>query len=250
MGQKPTKITGQWADKPFSLIETPMKREGVNDCANTKGANTNAVQITDHNKVPGALFAATDMALVHNCFIRILNCIYLQAPNVKKEKDIEDFVFFMHGLVLSLHEHHSNEEEFFFVWLEDYIGIKNYMEKNVEQHQAFAAPLLAFEIYVKALMDKKETYDAAKVLSLIDGFGPILTTHLTDEIASFESLETFGDKIDWKAWHKRVGETAVKTAETVRRFTLDALIFANPLKGIHDPHCVNKHGPVVREGSS
>jgi hypothetical protein len=29
MGSKPTKITKQWADSPFQLIETPRKRLGV-----------------------------------------------------------------------------------------------------------------------------------------------------------------------------------------------------------------------------
>ncbi len=54
------------------------------------------------------------MALVHNCFIRGLNCIYLQAPNVKEPKDISDFTTFMHAWIFTLHEHHGNEEKFFF----------------------------------------------------------------------------------------------------------------------------------------
>ncbi len=29
MGQGPQKITGQWADGPFQLLETPRKRLGV-----------------------------------------------------------------------------------------------------------------------------------------------------------------------------------------------------------------------------
>lgn len=64
-------------------------------------------------------------------------------------------------------------------------------------------------------MEKTEPYDGAKVLALIDGFGPILTTHLKDEIAEFEALESMGDKIDWKSWSKKVGDVAVKTADTV-----------------------------------
>ena len=113
------------------------------------------MKITDLKKEPGAISAATEMALVHNCFIRILNCIYLQAPNVKEERDISDFTIFMHAWLITLHEHHGNEEKLFFHWLEEYIGVPNYMEKNVEQHHAFGPPLEQFELYVKALMEKK-----------------------------------------------------------------------------------------------
>jgi hypothetical protein len=43
-----------------------------------------------------------------------------------------------------------------------------------------------------------------------------LTLHLKEEIVTFEELDRFGDKIDWKRWNKRVHETAVGTAEKVR----------------------------------
>ncbi|KAK0129352.1 hypothetical protein ONS95_001280 [Cadophora gregata] len=199
MGQTPAKITKQWADGPFPLIETPRKRRGIKN----------------PKKEPGALSAATEMCLIHNVMIRILNCIYLQAPNVKHDKDIADFTTFMHAFLILLHEHHSNEEKHFFPMLEEYIGTPGWMEKNVEQHHAFAHGLEGFEEYVKALRAGKETYDGVKIQKLVDDFAPVLVEHLSDEIGTFEDLEKFGDKIDWKLWSKKVGEIAVKTAETV-----------------------------------
>jgi len=157
--------------------------------------------------------SATDMALIHNVFIRILNCIYLQAPNVKEEKDISDFITFTYSLIITLHEHHSNEEKFFFPWLEADIGTKGAMEKNIEQHHAFEPGLSAFEAYVVAVKDGKEKYDGAKIVALIDVFGSILAKHLGEEIGTFEELEKLGDKIDWKAWNKKVSKLAVDTAE-------------------------------------
>ena len=165
--------------------------------------------------------SATEMALVHNIFIRVLNCIYLQALNVESEKDTSDFIIFTWSWVLTLHEHHRNEENIFFPMLEDYIGTKGAMEKNVEQHHAFEPGLNALETYVVAVKDGKEKYDGAKIIALIDSFGPVLAKHLTEEIVSFEELEKLGDKIDWKAWNKKVGEVAVGTADKVcvhRRF--------------------------------
>ena len=159
--------------------------------------------------------SATDMALIHNVFIRILNCIYLQAPNVKEEKDISDFIIFTYAWIITIHEHHSNEEKLFFPWLEADIGTKGAMEKNIEEHYAFEPGVSAFEAYVVAVKDGKEKYDGAKIVALIDVFGSILAKHLVDEIDTFEELEKLGDKIDWKAWNKKVQKVAVDTAEKV-----------------------------------
>ncbi|KAH8656090.1 hypothetical protein BGZ60DRAFT_147869 [Tricladium varicosporioides] len=197
MGHKPSKITKQWADSPFALLETPRKRLGI----------------TDPKKASGAVNAATEMALVHNFIIRILNCIYLQAPNVKLEEDIKDFSIFMYAWCILIHEHHTNEENLFFPWLEEYIGVPKYMEKNVAQHHAFAPGMEKFEDYVKAVKEGKERFDAEKVRGLIDDFGSILTQHLKEEIESLEGLGKFGDKVNWEMWNKRVSDHAVKTAE-------------------------------------
>lgn len=155
------------------------------------------------------------MCLIHNVFTRTINSIYLQAPNIKLDKDIADFITYMESFCIMLHDHHDNEERFYFPWLEEYIGIKNYMEKNVEQHHAFAPGLKQWEDYIAALKAGKETFDGAKIRSIIDGFGPIFFQHLKEEVESFVALETFGDKIDWVKWNKRVSDFALKAAEMV-----------------------------------
>jgi len=197
MGQRPTKITKQWADSPFELIETPRKRRNI----------------TNLKTESGAVAAATEMCLVHNIFIRILNCIYLQARNVKTEKDATDFATFIHALIILIHEHHGNEEKYFFPSLEKSIGVEGFMEKNVEQHHAFNSGLEKLETHVNALRAKEEEYDGQKIISLIDGFGTTLTDHLKDEIRTFEDLEQYDSKIDWKGWNKMVKDIAVNTAD-------------------------------------
>ncbi len=164
----------------------------------------------------GAILAASDMCLIHNVIIRSLNCIYLQARNVKLEQDVTDFTTFMHAWTVLIHEHHGNEEKMFFLWLEEDIGIPNYMEKNVNQHHAFAPGFKRFEDYVSALRAGKETYSGDKVIALLDDFGSILTNHLKEEIGTFEELESMGDKINWERWNKRVQKVAVETADKVR----------------------------------
>jgi hemerythrin-like domain-containing protein len=230
MGQKPTQIKKQWADGPFKLIESPRKRLRVYlfRYVDFNQANCWQWQITDLKKESGALGAATDMCLAHNMMIRMLNCIYLQAPNVKLEKDIADFATFMHAFLVMLHEHHGNEETMYFPWLEELNGeVKDYMNKNVEQHHGFAPGLQAFEDYVTTLREGKVEYDSAKLISLIDVFATALVEHLHEEIPTFEALDKL--EIDWPVWMKKVLKAAVDNAETVRMSsasgTLKVLMF-------------------------
>jgi hemerythrin-like domain-containing protein len=180
-----------------------------------KAPRLTKTQITNLKKEPGSIAAATEMALIHNVFIRILNCIYLQARNVKTEKDIADFAIFCHAWIVTIHEHHGNEEKYFFPWMEKAIGVEGFMEKNVEQHHAFNPGLEKFEAYVTALREKKEVYDGEKIIALIDGFGTTLTDHLKDEVQTFEDLGQYESKIKWKVWNKMLQDIAVKTANTV-----------------------------------
>jgi hemerythrin superfamily protein len=126
------------------------------------------LQITDLKKESGALSAATDMCLVHNMLIRMLNCIYLQAPNVKLEKDIADYAIFMHAFLVTVHEHHEGEEKNYFPWLEELNGeVKGYMSKNVEQHHGFAPGLQAFEDYVTAIRETVRNYFRSSMCSAL-----------------------------------------------------------------------------------
>jgi len=156
------------------------------------------------------------MALVHNSIIRGLNSIYLQAPNIKQEKDVADFLTYMFSWSLLVHMHHDSEESVLFPLLEKDIGIQGFMDKNVEQHKAFGPGLTAFDAFVTAAKEGKEQFDGVRVRSIIDSFGEVLTQHLTDEIVVFEELEKFGDKIDWPYWNKKCQEKAVEAGDTVR----------------------------------
>ncbi len=93
------------------------------------------------------------------------------------------------------------------------------MSPMVDQHHAFGPGLVAFETYVDALVAGTESYSGEKVVKLLDGFGTILRDHLGEEITTFENLQKFGDKIDWKKWMKRVAKIAVGTADKVRLYS-------------------------------
>ncbi|EPE31452.1 hypothetical protein GLAREA_12755 [Glarea lozoyensis ATCC 20868] len=199
MGQSNPKITTQWADGPFKLLESPR----------------HARRMGNGKESSGAINVATDMALVHNFLIRGLNCIYLQAPFIPAELR-PDFIKFMQTWTVTIHHHHMGEEEKHFPWLEEDIGIPGYMQASVDQHHEFEPGLKAFEAHVVAVKEGTEEYDGQKVRDLIDGFAIILTKHLAEEIEALVGLEKF-DAIDWVAYNKRVSADAMANTDTISR---------------------------------
>jgi len=155
------------------------------------------------------------MAIVHSHMVRMLNCIYIQAPNVHEPKDVSDFLTFIHAWLMLLHEHHGNEETLFFPWIEEYIGIPGYMAPNIEQHHAFEPGSQELDKYVVDCREGREKFDGLKVRAIIDRFGEVLSQHLADEIIFLEGLGKFDDKIDWGTLNKRIQKHAVSTADTV-----------------------------------
>jgi len=141
---------------------------------------------------------AKEMSLAHNIFVRTLNAIYLQAPNVSSPTDITDLLTYCQSWYEALHHHHAAEEEYFFPAIEAYTGQKGIMETNLEQHAAFGVGVKLFKDYVYGI--KAEEFDAAKLKGLIDAFGDTLQTHLKDEIPSLLDLDRYGGDRLAKAW--------------------------------------------------
>ncbi|KAK3312749.1 hypothetical protein B0H66DRAFT_568837 [Apodospora peruviana] len=170
--------TPVYADHPFSLIESPLYRQ------KKESGNTDADAI---------LYCASEMCHIHGLIIRWLNSIYLQAPHIKPA-DEKPFLQYMAGWHQLIHLHHHEEEEDFFPWVEELTGVKDIMEGNVQQHQAFHGGLDKFITYVKDVQAGKETYDGKKVVKIIDEFGAILAQHLADEIPTLLGLKEYGEE--------------------------------------------------------
>jgi len=138
---------------------------------------------------------ATEMAMIHNMFIRSLNSIYLQAPNITDEKDGKELCGFASAWCQSLHGHHNTEEEIIFPSIEKQAGKPGLMSANVDQHKTFHDGVNALQSYVLDCVAGKVKYDGAKIRKLIDSFGAVMTQHLADEIPTLSSLKEY--KIDW-----------------------------------------------------
>lgn len=134
---------------------------------------------------------ASEMALVHNMIIRGLNSVYLQAPHVKASES-KAFLKYILAWYSLLNVHHSGEEEQFFPAIDELTGQKGLMDVNVAQHKEFHDSLASFKQYVDTCVSGKDILDSAKLVTLIDSFGDVLTKHLRDEIPSILELRVFG----------------------------------------------------------
>lgn len=164
-----------WADRPFNLI--PIK--GIKPSAS-----------------PDALYIANEMANAHNGLIRSLNSMYLQAPYVTEDADIQDLLQFAIFWESWIEEHHLGEEKFFFPDVARITGQKDIMDTNIEQHHSFLPGMHAFLAYVKECKKGSSAgkFDPVKFVHLIDFFGPLLAKHLADEIETLLELEKYDIK--------------------------------------------------------
>lgn len=165
-----------WADEPFRLI---------------------SIKSITPSASSDALFIASEMANAHNGLIRSLNSMYLQAPYVTEEADIQDLLQFAIFWESWIEEHHQGEEEYFFPEVARITGEKDIMKRNIEQHQAFVPGMHAFLAYVKECKKHESSpkFEASRFVQLIDAFGSVLARHLQEEIETLLAL----DKYDIKA---------------------------------------------------
>ena len=178
-----------WADQPFSLIHTS--------------------KVTKVTGSKDAIYISDGMAAIHNMIIRGLNSIYLQAPYVNKEEDIQDLLQYSLFWEIFVHDHHDGEETVFFPEVEKVTGVKGIMDRNIEQHHIFEPGMKLWGEYAADCMKKEgsEKFDVSKFKALIDGFAPALVQHLTDEIPTMLSLDKYdmvGIRKSWDLWDKHM----------------------------------------------
>ena len=142
------------------------------------------------------------MALAHNGIIRGLNAIYLQATNIARE-DLQarrDFLTYCQCWSESMHHHHDAEEKDFFPSIEQISGVEGIMERNIEQHRAFAPGFDAFHEYSRSCLP--QDYDGREIRSLIEAFAEPLTGHLRDEIETLRALDQYDSKRVQQAYQR------------------------------------------------
>lgn len=170
---------------------------------------------------------AGDMTILHNCFLRGINSIYLQCGNVATKgstKDKLDLANFAYQWAEWVDEHHRFEEEDLFPRINELAGVPGIMDGNVNEHAQFHDGLIKFEEYLNKVKEEKEELSAETMKSIIESFMPALQSHLESEIDTLVSLEKYDDKVDWFKEYNATVDKMVKglMAQSEYRVSLSA----------------------------
>lgn len=107
------------------------------------------------------------MGLIHNIILRELNCITVQAPNVKEPENILYFMAFCGAWTCVLKSHHNAEETVYFPLLEEQSTSKGVLAKNHAEHETF---LLDFWLSMNTLARPKPMSNPMMAVSLPKSF--------------------------------------------------------------------------------
>lgn len=141
------------------------------------------------------------MAIVHNCLIRALNAIYMQADGVADrrgqpggQQDIRDFLIYCQCWCDTLKHHHDIEEEVYFPAIDAFSGEKGLMNDNIKGHAAFSGGLDQLAQYVYNAEKDISLFSAKELKRMINIFAPAFMAHMVDEIPTLLELETYGNE--------------------------------------------------------
>lgn len=148
------------------------------------------------------------MSHAHNCLLRGLNAIMLQAPHIPSagspgynESDVRDLLIYIQAWVKTVNHHHDVEETVMFTEIEKMAGGEGVFSGAVHQHHKFHDGLVDLLRVVEKMQTDLASYSWVNVKAVIDGFAPALVEHLRDEIGiilSLERLDSTGLSICWK----------------------------------------------------
>jgi hypothetical protein len=146
---------------------------------------------------------ATELALIHNCTIRALNSIYIQAPHVPIS-EYNNFLAYCQATYQGFDAHHNGR---FFAEVECETSL---MRNHVPGFDKFKA----WGNWLASIAAKKNNFSPDMCTSMMDDFVPALQMHLASDIARLLSLSRF-PALDiaavWKLERERVVGDMSKT---------------------------------------
>ncbi|KAF2164438.1 hypothetical protein M409DRAFT_25315 [Zasmidium cellare ATCC 36951] len=146
-----------------------------------------------------ALYIANEMAVVHNCIIRGLNAIYLQAHLVRETQDIQDFQDLIYAWRKWVQAHHSLVDDAMFPMLADAAGRPGLLQESSDQHQEFVSGI---DQLLELSLDQVSGYSYRRVRGLINFFAPAMHRHFADEVEALVTLKEFDSSALMNAYSK------------------------------------------------
>ena len=173
------------------------------------------------------------MAYSHNCLLRGLNAIVLQAPHVPssqqpgyKAQDVKDLLFFIESWVKTVDHHHHTEETVMFPEIEKMAGQPGLLSGPQHQHEEFHDGLMQLRDSSAALQKTPQDWTWESTKATIDSFAPALLNHLNEEIDVFLAMDKLDSAGLRQCWDK--AETAAKAAGKISFLVSILSIFCYP----------------------
>ena len=157
------------------------------------------------------------MSHAHNCLLRGLNAIMLQAPHIPSygspghnPSDVRDLLTYIRTWVKTVDHHHHVEETVMFPEIEAMAGDEGegLFSGALHQHREFHDGLDELLRVAKSMQADPSKYSWTTIKAIIDNFAPALVDHLRDEINLILSLERFDSTALSTCWKK--GEDIAK----------------------------------------
>ena len=150
------------------------------------------------------------MAHSHNCFIRALNSIIQQAPQIAdasspnyNENDVRDLLLFASSWVKTVEWHHHTEETCIFPLVSKLADTPYFFLGSKSQHDEFTPGLDKLLAYSQVTLPEAYRWDGqGGMKEIIDGFSEPLMRHLNEEIDILLTLKTVDSEELTKCWRE------------------------------------------------
>lgn len=162
-------IRGPWADGPWLLFRTP---------AATTSVTHPAVHI------------ANESVNLYNAMLRGINSLFLQAPFVTALVDIVDFLFLAQSWAGWVRQHRDHLKTRMYPCFEEVLGKPGALAVNLEETETFLPALEDLAGYSAQARDKPETYDAAKLLRIVEDLAPRLHHYFRAQVTVMMDMMT------------------------------------------------------------
>jgi hypothetical protein len=116
---------------------------------------------------------AVEVVVIHNCLIRALNSIYVQAPHIPLS-EYNNFTTYALATYRGLVAHDPSSGNSLFSALERLTGNDRY----TQHHAEFDTPLTAWGNWLQSIASKKNNFSPDICRSMMDDFMPALHEHL------------------------------------------------------------------------
>ncbi|KAI1274015.1 hypothetical protein F5Y07DRAFT_410668 [Xylaria sp. FL0933] len=225
-------VVKPWADQPWPLIEVPARTQNITH---------------------PALHIANEISHIHNAMLRGLNSIYLQAPHVRRERDIADLLFLTQSWSTWLLDHHHLKENTMLPGFEAALGVpagtltlpssstasgitdggitmrtvkgkerERCIKEDGEEEEGQGEDTISFLLhrvyaYASATHKDPQAYNATTLQSLLSALAEVLAPHLTRQVGLLVSMREmcFGSFQGWGKTNINTKHKEVDRAEEI-----------------------------------